>query len=106
MLLDIADRPDTKEEDIPETIVVISDMEIDYMVCDNDVWGKEHIHTEMDKVRQKWASHGHKLPRLVYWNVEGVRVVLSVRNSLDYSVLGSVDPYESAGKTFCRCSDE
>ena len=24
----------------------------------------------MEKVRKKWADHGHKLPRLVYWNVD------------------------------------
>ena len=66
MLLDIADRPETKEEDIPETIVVISDMEIDYM----SDWNENQAMTEMEKIRKKWASHGHKLPRLVYWNVQ------------------------------------
>ena len=70
MLLKIADRPDVKEEDIPENIVVISDMEIDNMVDDYDLWGRDHLQTEMDRVRAKWASHGHKLPKLVYWNVE------------------------------------
>ena len=70
MLLKIADRPDVKEEDIPENIVVISDMEIDSMAYDNDAWGRDHLQTEMDRVRAKWASHGHKLPKLVYWNVE------------------------------------
>ena len=66
MLLSVADLPETREEDIPETIVVISDMEIDYMAD----WNRGNLNTEMDKVRQKWASHGHKLPRLVYWNVQ------------------------------------
>ena len=69
MLLDVADRPDTKEEDLPSTIVVISDMEIDQGTGWRDSWGK-NTETEMDKVRQKWAAHGHKLPKLVYWNVE------------------------------------
>ena len=66
LLLAIADRPDTKEEDIPKSIVVISDMEIDYMTD----WRGDAVLTEMEKVRQKWAAHGHKLPRLVYWNVD------------------------------------
>lgn len=66
LLLTIADRPDTKEEDIPKSIVVISDMEIDYMTD----WDSNSVLTEMEKVRQKWAAHGHKLPRLVYWNVD------------------------------------
>ena len=75
MLLDIADRPDVKEEDISETIVVISDMEIDsgssqYWYNHRDGWTTKTAMTEMDKVRAKWAAHGHKLPRLVYWNVD------------------------------------
>ena len=69
MLLNIADRPDTKEEDLPSTIVVISDMEIDQGAGWYNPWGK-NTETEMDKVRQKWAAHGHKLPKLVYWNVD------------------------------------
>ena len=67
MLLKIANREDVKESDIPSTIVVISDMEIDYMTTDSD-WGK-NTQTEMEKVRSKWEKHGHKMPRLVYWNV-------------------------------------
>jgi len=76
MLLSIADRPETREEDIPETIVVISDMEIDSMSGSGSYWNKvgawttESTATEMDKVRAKWAAHGHKMPKLIYWNVE------------------------------------
>lgn len=73
MLLRIADRPDVREEDIPERIVVISDMEIDAMSdWGRDRWGDYNrpVETEMEKVRRKWAEHGHKLPSLVYWNVD------------------------------------
>ena len=78
MLLDIADRPGTREEDIPEIICVISDMEIDSMsdwASDNAThyrWGHEHLSakTEMERIRQKWKAHGHKMPKLVYWNVD------------------------------------
>lgn len=73
MLLDIADRPDVSEDDIPSDIIVISDMEIDYGSGNwhgRSEWSKKTVMTEMDKVRAKWAAHGHKLPRLVYWNVD------------------------------------
>ena len=75
MLLNIADRPDVKEEDIPSTIVVISDMEIDAMSCGRGSswsggWTEKTAMTEMDKVRAKWARLGHKMPKLVYWNVQ------------------------------------
>ena len=67
MLLNIADLPETKEEDIPENIVVISDMEIDYM----SYWDeKSEAITNMQAIRKKWAEHGHKLPKLIYWNVD------------------------------------
>jgi len=74
MLLEIADRPTTKEEDIPEKIVVISDMEIDAMSDWGTSYGWRHknrpVATEMAKVREKWARHGHKMPKLIYWNVQ------------------------------------
>jgi hypothetical protein len=50
-------------------------MEIDtgsreYWHSDRNGWTTKTAMTEMDKVRAKWAAHGHKLPRLVYWNVD------------------------------------
>ena len=65
MLLDIASNPSVKEEDIPETIVVISDMQID---C-NSYWDAKTTETEMERVRRKWEAKGLKCPKLVYWNV-------------------------------------
>ena len=50
---------------MPKTLVVISDMEIDYM----SNWSRETAETEMEKVRKDWLSEGLELPKLVYWNV-------------------------------------
>ena len=74
LLLNIARREGVKEKDIPKTIVVISDMEIDqgtYSWSDYNChkWTKNSASTEMEKIRKKWASYGFKLPKLVYWNV-------------------------------------
>lgn len=88
MLLNIADRPDVQEKDIPETICVISDMEIDAM----SDWGRGRwnepnrpVETEMDKVRKKWAAHGHKMPKLIYWNVQArENTILDKNESVTY----------------------
>jgi hypothetical protein len=58
--------------DVPETIVVISDMEIDsgsgsYYRGNN--WTKKTAETEMERVRRDWEASGLKCPKLVYWNV-------------------------------------
>lgn len=59
----------SKVEDIPKTVVIISDMEI------NDATGweiksTEGVDTLMAGVRAKWAAAGYECPKLVYWNVD------------------------------------
>ena len=73
LLLSTAMRKNVKESDIPKTIVVISDMEIDAGTASwrgfNHRWNTNSAATEMEAIRQKWANYGLKLPKLVYWNV-------------------------------------
>lgn len=54
-------------EDRPETIVVISDMQIDAMTTNG--WAQENCSSAMEGIRKEWAEAGMKMPRLVYWNV-------------------------------------
>lgn len=65
LLLETAKKSDPK--DIPETILVISDMEIDYMTTGH--WTEKTAQTEMEKIKAKWEAAGIKCPKLVYWNV-------------------------------------
>lgn len=59
-------KHDVPKSDIPDTIVVISDMEIDR----GSYWRSEQeTLTEMEKIREQWALSGLRLPKLVYWNV-------------------------------------
>ena len=65
LLLNTVLSKKAKKEDLPKTIVVISDMEIDWM----SNWTVESAKYEMDKIRKEWAFYGLELPKLVYWNV-------------------------------------
>lgn len=65
LLLKMAKK--SKPEDIPETLIIISDMQIDYMNYNG--WSSKSTSTEMEKIRQKWEREGLKMPKLVYWNV-------------------------------------
>lgn len=75
LLLDTARRKNVKKSDIPKTIIVISDMEIDAGTNDSwwggegCKWSKQSAATEMEKIRKRWATYGLELPKLVYWNV-------------------------------------
>ena len=70
LLLRTAKKENVKEEDIPETIVIISDMEIDGGGL--GYWFDEdnHMLTDMELMRHKWEAAGFIMPKLVYWNVD------------------------------------
>ena len=57
-----------KPEDRPDTVCIISDMQIDAMSV--NYWDSDTTMTEMELIRQEWAAAGLECPRLVYWNVD------------------------------------
>lgn len=66
MLLNMYTSGKVNPEDMPEQLVVISDMEIDR----GSYWRDTHRrNTEMEAIRNQWAMVGVKMPKLVYWNV-------------------------------------
>lgn len=76
MLKELVLRHPGAENDMPETLVVISDMEIDSATghyswsSSRNGWSQDTTATEMEKIRKEWDAAGLKMPKLVYWNVE------------------------------------
>lgn len=67
LLKQIALTPGVNVEDLPDTLVVVSDMEID----GGSYWRNEYTRqTEMERIRNEWTNAGLKMPKLVYWNVD------------------------------------
>ena len=68
MLLDTAIRNHCAQSDLPENIIVISDMEFD---AARGYYGRsQNSKTLMENIREKWARAGYRMPHLIYWNVE------------------------------------
>jgi len=90
-----------RSEDIPNQIVVISDMEINHMTCGN--WNNEdRILTGMEVMRKRWAAAGLKLPKLVYWNVDARQnTFLDLGPDVSYVSGASVENFKAiiTGKT-------
>lgn len=116
LLLNTAVKKNVRKEDIPKTIVVISDMEIDqgsgttYWAADG--WTKNSASTEMEKIRRKWARYGLELPRLVYWNVDArnntildagpnVSFVSGMSPTIFKSILTGKNGYDLMLETIC-----
>lgn len=53
-------------EDLPKTLIVISDMEIDAI---STFHSKTEAQATMDTIANKWAAAGLRFPNIVYWNV-------------------------------------
>jgi hypothetical protein len=59
-VLDIAEKNNVSQEEMPKAIVVISDMEIDY--CGNKNW------SFYDKMESKFRKAGYVIPNIIFWN--------------------------------------
>ncbi len=61
LVLNIALKNKVPPEDMPKSLIVISDMEIDY--CGNKEW------TFYEKMQKKFRKAGYEIPNIIFWNV-------------------------------------
>ncbi|MEK6881324.1 MAG: DUF2828 family protein, partial [Nanoarchaeota archaeon] len=61
LILDGAKEANLKEEEMPEQIFIISDGQADY--CGET--------TNFELIKAKYGSSGYKLPKVIFWNVNG-----------------------------------
>ena len=72
LLLKVALQPSTKKQDIPQNVIIISDMEFDSAV---DNWrerngvNSDNVETLLESIAKKWSRCGLDLPGLIFWNV-------------------------------------
>ena len=69
MLLNTAIANRCTQEDLPQNIIVISDMEFD-QGTGHGYGARWNPLTTMEAIRVKWANHGYRMPHLIYWNVD------------------------------------
>ena len=72
LILKIALSPYTKKEDIPKTLIIVSDMEFDVAVngWSNTGWTCNNCETLLEGIAEKWKAYGIEMPHLIFWNVD------------------------------------
>lgn len=76
LLLEVALRNGCSQDEIPQNLIVISDMEFDSCATSGSVsydrWGPRRMpdKTLFESMAEKWANRGYKMPKLVFWNVQ------------------------------------
>ena len=106
-ILKVAKKHKLGREDLPQTVVIISDMQFNACV--------RHDDSAMEMIRRKYENAGYEIPRVVFWNVaargndsparfdeRGVALVSGFSPAIVKSILGNskdFDPYNIMLKT-------
>lgn len=109
LILETAIKHNMKQEDLPQNILILSDMEFDSCVVAGSVepynpyarrysiWDRP-ARRGVDKklfneIAQKYTSHGYKLPRLVFWNICSRTGTIPVKeNDLGVALVSGFSP--------------
>ena len=79
LLLNTALANGCTQDDLPQNIIVISDMEFDTACGSYSFWGRQSNPSQMsvasaptllEGIAKKWAAHGYQMPHLIFWNVQ------------------------------------
>jgi hypothetical protein len=65
LVLETALKNSLSQEDLPETLIIISDMQFDYARTSS----RYGMHSLMENIEARWNIAGYKMPKLIFWNV-------------------------------------
>ena len=74
LLLNTAIKNNCTQDDLPQNVIIISDMEFNMAV--NDRWynpgsvTRSNVETVLEGKAREWARHGYQMPHLIFWNVD------------------------------------
>lgn len=85
------------QEDLPGTILIISDMEFNEAATSNRFWNNRSFRTPtrtlFQEIDQKFKKHNYKMPRLVFWNVNSRTGTIPVKeNEAGVALVGGFSP--------------
>ena len=96
LMLNVAVKNHLSQSDIPENLMVISDMEFDHCVSSNAYrsnWGGGGVNeTLFETMAKKWRAHGYDLPKLVFWNVQARQNNIPMRDDGYVSYVSGMSP--------------
>lgn len=90
LLLEICKKNNVSNDDMPDALVIVSDMQINHCV---DGVSNERI-TFYDAMKRKYAAAGYDMPQVVFWNVNAVSPAFHA--SMDTAGVSLVSGYSPA----------
>jgi hypothetical protein len=71
LILNQAKKHNVPESEMPTTLIILSDMEFNSAV--NSLWGEENSWnpTAQQMIESMYSDAGYKMPKIIYWNLNG-----------------------------------
>ena len=95
LLLKIAIDNHCFSNEIPQNLIVISDMEFNSCVTSNSCYSYSRLSSSdslFEKMRAKWANYGYKMPKLVFWNVDARQDNFAMKDEENVSYVSGFSP--------------
>lgn len=91
LVLNTAIQNRLSQDDLPASLIIISDMEIDRARYGYGYGGPRQMETAMTTIRRKWEQAGYKMPHLIYWNINARNNTILDENS-DTTYVSGMSP--------------
>lgn len=88
LILSLAVNNHVPQSDMPENIVIISDMEFDSARCERSV----PYQTVIERYMKKYKDYGYRCPKLVFWNVEARNDTIPIKDNGSVSFVSGYSP--------------
>jgi hypothetical protein len=93
LLLNTAILNNCKQEDLPQNLVVISDMEFDGATYQRSTGCYlSQPETLMENISKKWEAHGYHMPHLIFWNVDARQNNIPMRDDGHITFVSGFSP--------------
>lgn len=99
LILTTAIKNNMTQKDMPQNILILSDMEFDSCATTSHYgstrgWGRAGIQKKLfSELADRYAEHGYKLPRLVFWNINSRTGTIPVKeNDLGVALVSGYSP--------------
>ena len=96
LMLQVAVNNHLSQSEIPENLIIISDMEFNHCVSSNAYrsnWGGGGVNeTLFETMSKKWRAHGYDMPRLTFWNVQARQNNIPMRDDGRVTYVSGMSP--------------
>lgn len=87
LMLEVAIRNNLSQKDIPENLIVITDMEFDQTGYHNRVFN-----TLCDGIKNRWKAVGYEMPHLVFWNCNARHDLIPMKDDGNVTFVSGASP--------------